>query len=359
MKRDKAAALNLLKRIMKKYGVPRSIVTDGLRAYSGDERDRCCRRAARGWRSAQQSRREFASAVSATRTSDAALSKSENAAEIQLNWCPGAQPIQSGAPSRHEASLQAQTLCCLGRVALPRGIDRRSRDGGRAPCRRAPVTLTPPFGEYLRAMITADRELVEDDKHKFRAELIAAFARRKIFPSDVTDISEDALLWKGPFIPLPDLPGLQLSALQLKPDPGQTPDPEEIEREVGALADVVSDPRYSREFRIVRNDSDFGLPTIEFDAYSSPCGTKPPGHVRAGLRGTSDRKVGRFGGKRRRSPGIDDHPRRRGRHPLRDLQADPSAGLVRGLAPFPCCRGPKRRRRETVGARPRYLSTLR
>ena len=33
-KRDKAAALKLLKRIMKKYGTSRSIVTDGLRAYS-------------------------------------------------------------------------------------------------------------------------------------------------------------------------------------------------------------------------------------------------------------------------------------------------------------------------------------
>jgi len=33
-KRDKAAALKLVKRIMKKYGAPRSIVTDGLRAYS-------------------------------------------------------------------------------------------------------------------------------------------------------------------------------------------------------------------------------------------------------------------------------------------------------------------------------------
>ena len=33
-KRDKAAALKLLKRIMKTYGTPRSIVTDGLRAYS-------------------------------------------------------------------------------------------------------------------------------------------------------------------------------------------------------------------------------------------------------------------------------------------------------------------------------------
>jgi putative transposase len=33
-RRDKAAALKLLKRIMKKYGAPRSIVTDGLGAYS-------------------------------------------------------------------------------------------------------------------------------------------------------------------------------------------------------------------------------------------------------------------------------------------------------------------------------------
>jgi putative transposase len=33
-KRDKAAALKLLKRIMKKYGAPRSFATDGLRAYS-------------------------------------------------------------------------------------------------------------------------------------------------------------------------------------------------------------------------------------------------------------------------------------------------------------------------------------
>ena len=33
-RRDKAAALKLLKRVMKKHGAPRSIVTDGLRAYS-------------------------------------------------------------------------------------------------------------------------------------------------------------------------------------------------------------------------------------------------------------------------------------------------------------------------------------
>ena len=38
-KRDKAAALKLLKRIMKKYGRPRKIVTDRLRAYSAAMRE--------------------------------------------------------------------------------------------------------------------------------------------------------------------------------------------------------------------------------------------------------------------------------------------------------------------------------
>ena len=33
-RRDKGAALKLLKRIMKKYGQPRSVVTDGLCSYS-------------------------------------------------------------------------------------------------------------------------------------------------------------------------------------------------------------------------------------------------------------------------------------------------------------------------------------
>ena len=37
--RDKAAALKFLKRIMKKYGRPRSVVTDGLCSYSAAMRE--------------------------------------------------------------------------------------------------------------------------------------------------------------------------------------------------------------------------------------------------------------------------------------------------------------------------------
>src|SRR5208282_5832626 len=58
-KRDKAAALKFLKRIMKTLGRPRSVVTDGLCSYCA-ARDRQ-RRSPVGRSSVQQSRREFAS----------------------------------------------------------------------------------------------------------------------------------------------------------------------------------------------------------------------------------------------------------------------------------------------------------
>src|SRR5208337_1155545 len=87
------------------------------------------RRSARGRRPPQQSGGEFAPAVSTTRTSDAAVSKYEDAAEVQLDSLPGPQPFQSGAPSRHPSSLQAETLCRIGRVARTCSVDRRSREG--------------------------------------------------------------------------------------------------------------------------------------------------------------------------------------------------------------------------------------
>ncbi len=91
--------------------------------FGGNKGYRRCSRPARGRRSAQQSRREFASAVSATRTRDAAFSKYEDAAEVQLSSRPGPQPFHSGAASGHPADIQAETLGRIGGVARPCSVD--------------------------------------------------------------------------------------------------------------------------------------------------------------------------------------------------------------------------------------------
>jgi hypothetical protein len=59
-----------------------------------------------------------------------------------------------------------------------------------------PVDLT--FGEYLRALITADHDLVRDDDRGYRIAMIEAFRRRGIFPQDVRALSENSLRWYGP-----------------------------------------------------------------------------------------------------------------------------------------------------------------
>ncbi len=59
-----------------------------------------------------------------------------------------------------------------------------------------PVDLT--FGEYLRALITADMDLMPEDQHGYRVAFIEAFRRRGIYPDDVRTLSEDSLRWARP-----------------------------------------------------------------------------------------------------------------------------------------------------------------
>lgn len=68
-------------------------------------------------------------------------------------------------------------------------------------CIRA-LDYCPPvdirFGDFLRAMITADRDLVREDPHGYRAALIDAFRLRGIRPTNVTSYAEESLLWCPP-----------------------------------------------------------------------------------------------------------------------------------------------------------------
>lgn len=56
-----------------------------------------------------------------------------------------------------------------------------------------PIDIT--FGDYLRALITADSDLVPDDDLGYRVSFIEAFRRRGIYPRSVRTLSIESLRW--------------------------------------------------------------------------------------------------------------------------------------------------------------------
>ena len=54
-----------------------------------------------------------------------------------------------------------------------------------------PVDIT--YGDYLRAIITADIDLVADDSRDYRLAFIDAFRRRGIYPEGIKALSEESL----------------------------------------------------------------------------------------------------------------------------------------------------------------------
>ena len=68
-------------------------------------------------------------------------------------------------------------------------------------CIRA-LDYCPPvdvqFGDFLRALITADGDLVPDDTYDYRSALIEAFRLRGVRPEGVTSYAEESLRWCSP-----------------------------------------------------------------------------------------------------------------------------------------------------------------
>ena len=53
------------------------------------------------------------------------------------------------------------------------------------------------FGEYLRGIITADADLVPDDRYNYRVAMVEAFRKRGIYPLGLDTLSVDTLRWQG------------------------------------------------------------------------------------------------------------------------------------------------------------------
>jgi hypothetical protein len=110
-------------------------------------------------------------------------------------------------------------------------------------------TVDIEFGEYLRAIITADVDLVPDDPWGYRDELIAAFRLRGIYPAGVPNLSEEALRWGESSEPLTSIPGLDFATLRFRGDPAAAADEGELTRQACALASwIASSPEAQREF---------------------------------------------------------------------------------------------------------------
>ncbi len=81
-----------------------------------------------------------------------------------------------------------------------------------------PTDIT--FGEYLRAILTADYDLVPDDDRHYRVSFVEAFRRRGIYPPGVQSLSVGALLWRPPEEEDPPPSATLLRGLDQLRDPG-------------------------------------------------------------------------------------------------------------------------------------------
>jgi hypothetical protein len=74
------------------------------------------------------------------------------------------------------------------------------------------------FGDYLRAIITADYDLVPNDDRNYRVAFVEAFRRFGIFPADIGTLSIETLLWPKPDPNSPIAKIVQKFMLQMQHD---------------------------------------------------------------------------------------------------------------------------------------------
>ena len=141
-------------------------------------------------------------------------------------------------------------------------------------CIRA-IDYCPPvdisLGEYLRAVITADKDVVPDDVWAYREAWIDAFRHHHIYPTRVADLSEDSLLWrslknKHPEVWNQPIEGLAFRELKFSGDPAWPADAEELKRQAKVLGDIVTRPQWMHVFGLVKP----GDPVLDGDEVMLP-----------------------------------------------------------------------------------------
>ena len=139
-------------------------------------------------------------------------------------------------------------------------------------CIRA-IDYCPPvdirFGDYLRALITADSDVVPDDTEAYRETIIRAFGERGLYGEGTRSMTEDALTWGGPRMTIEPAAELSFGRMQFDGDPAMPVSVVEMRRQAGALGRLVCHPRLASEFGLVSPESEafqqgeYQLPIVE------------------------------------------------------------------------------------------------
>ena len=139
-------------------------------------------------------------------------------------------------------------------------------------CIRA-VDFCPPvnllFGDYLRAIITADQDLIPDDDWAYREAIIHAFGERGIYGQGTASMTEEELAWNAPRIPVDPVEELSFGQLKFDGDPAKPVNMAEMRRQAGAIGRLVTRPELAQEFGLVSPESiefssgEYDLPVVE------------------------------------------------------------------------------------------------
>ncbi len=112
-----------------------------------------------------------------------------------------------------------------------------------------PVDLT--FGEYLRAMITADADLVPRDPWAYREALVDAFRRRQVEVPGVSDLTEQELLWRAPERRLEPLSDLAFGNRRFATSPGRAASVAALRAQARALGRYVCQDEHRWYFGLI------------------------------------------------------------------------------------------------------------
>lgn len=133
-------------------------------------------------------------------------------------------------------------------------------------CIRA-IDYCPPvdirLGDYLRAIITADFNLVPDDPYGYREAIVDAFRFRGLFPENIDHLSQDVLRWRKPVRDLPPITKLAFGQLRFNGDPQNPASAKELLKQASTLGAFITNPEWMDEFGIMPAGDGVELPCIE------------------------------------------------------------------------------------------------